>query len=134
MHLRASSPPLHEDVHDLRRARVDWLGATTSGVLAGALARSEDDREVEIDRLVVDPRVHRQGVGSALVTEVLHRAGARDTVVATGRDDLPARSLDERLGFTPIGDQEVLPGLWISRYRHAPRHADSTSDARPHPE
>jgi predicted GNAT family acetyltransferase len=54
------------------------------------------------------------------VRSVLGAAGARPTVVATGRDNTPARALYERLGFTPTGDREVLPGLWVTGYRHDP--------------
>ncbi|WP_422734286.1 GNAT family N-acetyltransferase [Micromonospora sp. WMMD558] len=84
--------------------------------LAGAIAWTEDDATVDIDRLVVDPAAHRRGVGRALVGAVLARAGARRVVVATGRANQPARRLYESLGFTAIGDEEVIPNLWISRY------------------
>ncbi len=66
--------------------------------------------EVDIDRLVVDPSAHRQGVGKALVGEVLVSAGERRTVVSTGRANLPARTLYEKLGFGWVADEEVIPG------------------------
>ena len=76
--------------------------------------------EVDIDRLVVRPDAHRRGVGSALVRDVLGRAAGRRTTVSTGRGNEPARRLYERLGFTHAGDDEVLAGLWVSRYVHLP--------------
>ncbi|NJP35749.1 GNAT family N-acetyltransferase [Micromonospora sp. HSS6-12] len=118
-------PPLHETVADLRAAPLRWLAADLPGPgvipgaeprLAGAIAWTEDDTTVDIDRLVVDPAAHRRGVGRALVTAVLTHAGARRVLVATGRANQPARRLYESLGFTAIGDEEVIPGLWISRY------------------
>jgi ribosomal protein S18 acetylase RimI-like enzyme len=75
---------------------------------------------VDIDRLVVAPAAHRRGTGSALVRAVLDRAAGRRTTVSTGRDNAPARRLYERLGFTCVGEEEVIPALWISRYAHAP--------------
>lgn len=54
---------------------------------------------------------------------MLARAGTRPTVVATGRDNVPAGSLYERFGFVRGGDEEVLPGLWITRYAHTPERA-----------
>jgi GNAT superfamily N-acetyltransferase len=112
-------PPLHEDLDDLRTAPLRWLAAFAGDALVGAVAWTEDRAGVDIDRLVVAPGVHRQGVGSALVRAVLRRAGGRRVTVSTGRKNTPARRLYERLGFTCAGADEVIPGLWISRYVHS---------------
>jgi GNAT superfamily N-acetyltransferase len=111
-------PPLHEDLDDLRNAPLRWLAAFAGDALVGAVAWTEDRAGVDIDRLVVAPGVHRQGVGSALVRAVLRRAAGRRVTVSTGRENMPARRLYERLGFTCAGADEVMPGLWISRYVH----------------
>jgi RimJ/RimL family protein N-acetyltransferase len=39
------------------------------------------------------------------------------TVVSTGRDNQPAGALYQRLGFRHLGDVQVIPGLWVSRFR-----------------
>ena len=110
-------PPLHESLAGLRAAPLRWAGAWADDGLAGAIAWT-DDGVVDVHRLVVAPRAARQGIGSALVRSVL--ALGRRTVVATGRDNAPARALYERLGFVPTGDREVLPGLWVTGFRHDP--------------
>ncbi|MEU4776828.1 GNAT family N-acetyltransferase [Micromonospora sp. NPDC023633] len=109
-------PPLHETLADVRAVPLHWLGARSGPRLIGAIGWTEDDTTVDIDRLVVDPAAHRRGVGRALVGAVLARAGGRRIVVATGRDNRPARQLYESLGFASTGDEEVLPDLWIARY------------------
>ncbi|GAA2362651.1 GNAT family N-acetyltransferase [Nonomuraea africana] len=110
-------PPLRESLDDLLAQRLLWRGAVDDdGTLIGAVAWSDTGHEIDIDRLVVDPRAHRRGVGRALVAELLDRAGGKRVIVATGRDNLPARTLYEKLGFTTVEDVEVIPGLWISRY------------------
>lgn len=109
-------PPLHETLDELRAEPLSWLGARDDGRLLGAIAWADDGTEVDIDRLVVDPAAHRRGVGNALVRAVLAVAGDRRTVVATGRANSPARALYEKLGFTGLGDTEVVPGLWITGY------------------
>ncbi|MFI7575247.1 GNAT family N-acetyltransferase [Micromonospora sp. NPDC049497] len=109
-------PPLHETLADLSAAPLRWLGARVDGRLLGAIAWTEDAAVVDIDRLVVDPAAHRRGVGRALVTAVLDRAGSRRVLVATGRANRPARRLYETLGFAAATEEEVVPGLWITRY------------------
>ncbi|GAA3608536.1 hypothetical protein GCM10022419_111810 [Nonomuraea rosea] len=110
-------PPLHESLADLRAQPLQWLGAMDAdGRLAGAVAWEETDDEVDVNRLVVRPESARRGIGRALVKEVLARAGERRVVVSTGRDNVPARTLYERLGFGPTGEVEVIPGLWIANY------------------
>lgn len=112
----ARIPALYEDVDALRSAPLLWLAAFIGDRLVGAVGWTETQEEVDIDRLVVAPDVHRRGVGSALVREVVQRAGKRRTIVSTGRDNVPARTLYEQLGFGHGGDEEVIPGLWVTRY------------------
>ncbi|MGY1742053.1 MULTISPECIES: GNAT family N-acetyltransferase [unclassified Blastococcus] len=113
-------PPLHEDLAALRAAPLRWAGARADGRLAGAVAWTDEGDLVDVHRLVVAASAARRGIGTALVSAVLAAAGARPTVVATGRDNAPARALYQRLGFVPTGDREVLPGLWVTGFRHAP--------------
>lgn len=120
-------PPVREDLAGLRAAAVHWLGALDGGELLGAVAWSEPgDPAVDVERLVVDPRHHRRGVGRALVTELL-RATSGPVVVSTGRDNGPACRLYASLGFVPAGDAEVLPGLWVRRFSLAREATSSTS-------
>jgi ribosomal protein S18 acetylase RimI-like enzyme len=113
-------PALHEDLHDLRQAPLRWLVAVIDNQLSGAVAWTQKTDEFNIDRLIVAPSVHRCGVGLALVSEVLRRAGAKRTAVSTARGNGPARALYERLGFSPVTDQEVIPRLWVTHYLHVP--------------
>ncbi|GIJ81359.1 Acetyltransferase (GNAT) domain-containing protein [Micromonospora phaseoli] len=116
-------PPLHETLDELRGAPLRWLGAFHDRRLIGATAWSEERSEVDIDRLVVDPAAHRRGAGRALVCEVLASAGQRRTIVSTGSANLPARTLYEGLGFVQVGEREVIPRLWVTRYAHHPMPA-----------
>jgi GNAT superfamily N-acetyltransferase len=111
-------PTLHETLEELCAEQLTWLGAFDDDRLVGAVAWSETARMVDIDRLVVDPGVHRRGIGGALVSEVMARAGDRRVVVSTGRANVPARTLYERFGFGRVEDVEVIPGLWITRYAY----------------
>jgi len=102
----------------LQSTTLFWLGAFTGDAVVGAVAWTEDPAGLDIDRPVVVPDAHRQDVGSALVRAVLRRAADRRTTVSTGRENMPARRLYERLGFTCAGEEEIIPGLWIARTIH----------------
>ena len=107
-------PPLHEGPADLRAARLRWFVVREAAGLVAAVGFAEHDGEVDIDRLVVHPSQHRRGLGRRLVERVLR--DAERAVVATGRDNAPARGLYAALGFDHRGDREVLDGLWVSEY------------------
>lgn len=107
-------PPLHEGPADLRAARLRWFVVREAAGLVAAVGFTEHDGEVDIDRLVVHPSQHRRGLGRRLVERVLR--DAERAVVATGRDNAPARGLYAALGFDHRGDREVLDGLWVSEY------------------
>lgn len=114
-------PPLHETVQDVQVAELRWTGWFDDGRLGGAVAVpvADEGGDVVIDRLVVDPALHRRGIGAALVAAVLTEAGGRRVSVSTGRANTPARELYLRAGFRPEGDAEVLPGLWTTVFVHA---------------
>jgi len=112
-------PALHEDVDDLVSARLLWLAAFIDQRVVGAVGWSEDDDELDIDRLIVAPAMHRRGVASALIREVQRLAGTRRISVSTGRGNHPAEKMYEQLGFVHTEDEEVVPGLWVTRYSWA---------------
>ncbi|MFC4140094.1 MULTISPECIES: N-acetyltransferase [unclassified Microbacterium] len=109
-------PALSETEADLLAADLSWImDRDSAGTIRGAVGFRVEDDEVDIDRLIVDPRCHRRGIGRRLVLDVLTN-GSR-ALVSTGLLNKPARSLYEGLAFTHVGDREVLPGLWVSDYR-----------------
>ncbi len=107
-------PPLHETEQDLLAADLRWCAALDDVQVVAAIGYTVEDDVVDLDRLVVDPGRHRQGVGASLVELVV--ALAPRATVSTGRANRPARALYEGLGFTHEGDVEAEHGLWVSRY------------------
>src|SRR5919197_923035 len=72
---------------------------------------------LELQRLVVDPTRLRAGIGTALVRAALAaEPEARRAIVQTGASNEPEKRLYRREGFVEIGDVEVLPGLWVTRF------------------
>lgn len=119
-------PGLTESAEDVLTAPLSWqLALDGTGAVVGAVGTCDGDREIDIDRLVVDPAWHRRGVASALLATVLAQAADADlpVTVSTGRGNAPAIALYDRFGFRPIGDQEVIRGLWVRRLRWQQRRA-----------
>lgn len=110
-------PPLQEDEVDLTAWRGRWLMAWDGVDLVGAIAWWESVDRVEIEKVMVSPAVMRRGIASALLDQVVGRASGREILVATGRANTPAVSLYAKHGFRVEGDEEVPPGIWITRLR-----------------
>ena len=94
---------------------MSWRGVE----LVGAIAWRDHGDHLDIDRLMVDPGAHRQGVGSRLLQAVLERADGRPVVVSTGRENAPGVALYVRHGFVADADEQVPPGIWITHLRRA---------------
>src|SRR4029078_4984885 len=58
-------PALHENVDDLVSARLLWLAAFIDQRVVGAVGWSEDDDELDIDRLIVAPAMNPRRVAVA---------------------------------------------------------------------
>ncbi|WP_193070968.1 GNAT family N-acetyltransferase [Brevibacterium sp. FME37] len=105
-------PQLRESAQLLIAAGLTWHVALTKSAIVAAIAYSDIGSSLEVDRLFVAPHWHRRGLARRLILSL----GSVPIDVSTGRDNKPARRLYESLGFSHLGDNETLPGLWLSRY------------------
>ena len=110
-------PPLHQDAVGLTGWRGRWITAWDGVDLVGAVAWAEHDEHINIDKLMVSPGATRRGIGAALLERVIDRSAGRQVFVATGRDNVPAVSLYAKYGFERETDEQVPPGIWVSRFR-----------------
>jgi ribosomal protein S18 acetylase RimI-like enzyme len=110
-------PPLQDDDVTLPAWRGRYLVSWRGVELVGAIAWRDLGDHLDIDRLMVAPAAHRQGVGTTLLQAMLDRADGRPVVVSTGRDNAPAVALYLRHGFAVERDEQVPPGLWITHLR-----------------
>jgi GNAT superfamily N-acetyltransferase len=109
---------LNADQETLPAWRGRYLVAWRGTQLVGAIAWRLTEDAVEIDRVMVEPTVHREGIAAALLEAVLaDLADLPDTRIEawTGRDNAPGIALYRRFGFEPIGDEQRPTGLWITR-------------------
>jgi GNAT superfamily N-acetyltransferase len=106
----------HESLPAWRgRYLVAWRGTQ----LVGALAWRSTGDAVEIDRVMVEPSVHREGIAAALLEAVLADLVGARIEAWTGRDNAPGIALYRRFGFDPVGDEQRPTGIWITRLRKA---------------
>lgn len=110
-------PPLHETLAELLEAGDQlWLGRFDGPTLVGGLAWEEDgDAGVVLSRLAVAPAAHRRGHATALLDAFDAEVAGRAVSVSTGAANAPARALYERRGFTPVGEEEISPGVALVR-------------------
>ena len=110
-------PPLREDLEELRAKPLAWALATADGAVVGAIAWTNLVTELDIDRLMVDEGVARQGIAVELVNTAIAAAGPHTVRVSTGSDNAPALALYRKLGFVRVGEHVVLDGLRITSLR-----------------
>lgn len=98
-------------------ATLDWSGIRDSGKIVAAMAVQRGDSRCDVDRLIVDPRWFRRGLGRALVASLPKNV---TVTVSTGTKNLPAVSLYESTGFRVESTEEVAPDVTITRFRRPP--------------
>jgi ribosomal protein S18 acetylase RimI-like enzyme len=110
-------PPLLETWQELAESGEVFFGAFSGDALAGAISYKLHGTVLDVHRVMVDPDFFRRGIARALVEFVeSQEPDAKRAIVSTGKQNAPAVSLYLKLGFRAVGDLEVAPGLWITRF------------------
>ncbi len=108
----AEFPPLRESLDALRQSSDSFLGFQQSGSIIGALSFDRNTDPVAITRLVVSPAHLRQGIATALLSDLERRLSP------TAQTNTPAIFLYQRLGYIPAGisnTSEGIPLLHLSK-------------------
>jgi len=109
-------PPLHDTLEELQTCGETFLGAFVGGTLAGFISWRRDGDTLDLHRLAVDPAFAKRGIGRSLVCAAQASESASWVTVQTGAANEPAKALYRSEGFVAVGDVEVVPGLWVTRF------------------
>jgi len=110
----ADFPPLRESPNDFRQSGDTFHVFRQSGAIIGALSFDRGTDLVTITRLVVSPLHLRQGVATALLTDLERRLPPRARLtVSTAQANTPAIRLYQRLGYTLASSSKSAEGILL---------------------
>jgi ribosomal protein S18 acetylase RimI-like enzyme len=105
-------PPLRESLHELQRSSDRFLVFQQFGTIVGVLSFVPDTDPVPITRLVVSPEHLRQGIATALLSELERRLFPIARLsVSTAATNAPAISLYKRFGFKTASASTSAEGI-----------------------
>jgi ribosomal protein S18 acetylase RimI-like enzyme len=121
-------PPALDVLEHYRRAGRCWVVASgpQDGPVAYLLAEPVDGA-LHIEQVSVHPRAARRGVGRALLAHAADRAREEGltSLTLTTFTDVPWNApYYERLGFRPLPDEDLTPGLRAIRATEAAHGLD----------
>lgn len=112
----ADFPPLRESLNELRQSSDSFLVFQQNGVVVGVLSFARGTDSVVISRLVVSPTRLRQGIATALLSELERRLVPHEHLtVSTAQANTPAVLLYQRLGYTAASLSNSPEGIPLLR-------------------
>lgn len=111
-----SLPPLTQSLESLRHeiAAITVLKATREGVLVGSVRAALAGEICAVGRLMVEPRLQGQGIGSALLNAIeTYLPTARTFELFTGSRSHGNLRLYQRHGYVETRREEVSPQLTL---------------------
>jgi len=113
----AEFPPLCESLDELRQSSDSFLVFQQSGSIIGGLSFHRNTDTVAITRLFVSPGHLRQGIATALLSELESRLFPMTRLtVSTGAANTAAILLYKRFGFTAAGASTSAEGIALVHF------------------
>lgn len=106
-------PPLEETIEDLITSKEEVFTYLTDALPSGAIFLDRKENYVNINKLVIDPKYFRKGIGRALVQYSIDLYPGIKFKVSTGKKNTPAIKLYCSLGFKILSEYPVEDGLVI---------------------
>lgn len=110
-------PNLKDTVDSIKECEEVFFGYFIDDMLAGMITYKIIDDILDIHRMAVNPEHFRKGIAEKLISYIqdINRF-VKKIVVSTGRENLPAVKLYEKLGFIKVEEFQVEKNLWIASF------------------
>jgi ribosomal protein S18 acetylase RimI-like enzyme len=112
-------PPLQESIEDLNSSNEEILIYIVDESPQGAIFLDREKDSITINKLVVDPKEFRNGIGRALVKHSIGLYLGLKFKVQTGKKNAPAINLYFSLGFKIVKERMDEDGLVIVELERA---------------
>jgi ribosomal protein S18 acetylase RimI-like enzyme len=105
-------PPLKDTVDKLQRCGESFYGFYSQENLCGTISIKIEKEEIDIHRLIVDPKHFRKGIAQSLLDFVERQEGINTIKVSTGSKNTPAVRFYKKNRFQQV--DEVIVNDQIS--------------------
>lgn len=107
-------PNLKEYDSDIEASKESFNGYFIDKNLCGVISfEPEAINTTRVTRLVVSPNFFGKGIATKLLLDLFAKNPSYKFVVSTGKGNIPARKLYEKMGFSFIGEQEKAKGVFL---------------------
>lgn len=114
----ADLPPLRETARELMDSDETFIAYMEEGELAGALSYKKINDQLDLCKMIVDPKHFRKGIARRLLAHLeSSHTDVSSIVVSTGARNEPAVQLYLRQGYERTGTKEVAPGLELAFFQ-----------------
>ncbi|MBH0231653.1 GNAT family N-acetyltransferase [Halobacillus yeomjeoni] len=110
-------PPLKETVETIQSSNETFLGYFIDDELVGVVSYKDENEEIDIYRMMVDPDHFRKGIADCLLTYLKKQYPDHTFIVHTGSKNTPAVNLYKKHGFKTVDEVEVAPNIYISQMK-----------------
>ncbi|MBY6036986.1 GNAT family N-acetyltransferase [Fictibacillus nanhaiensis] len=97
-------PPLKDTVNKLQQCGESFFGYYSQENLCGAISIKIENEEIDIHRLIVDPKHFRKGIAQSLLDFVERQEGIGTIKVSTGSKNTPAVKFYKKNSFQKVDE------------------------------
>jgi ribosomal protein S18 acetylase RimI-like enzyme len=109
-------PPLKRPLDDFINCQNVFYGYWVGNELAAVVEIKAEVDAIHIQSLVVHPKFFRQGIAGQLIEFVFKTYDSPMYTVETGLDNIPAKALYEKFGFTLVKEWDTDHGVRKVRF------------------
>lgn len=111
-------PPLKDTIESLQKCGETFFGYYIDNELCGVISYKNENKELDIHRLMVHPNHFRKGIARELLEYIQkNEVGYETIIVATGSKNAPAVRFYQYNGFEITEERTVAEGLSLTFFK-----------------